>query len=58
MKTDEKVLVIREISVFKFLFLECWIGINEQRDGKILERKCYWCEQKNKYQSQINNITI
>jgi hypothetical protein len=30
MKTDEKGLVIRGISVFKFLFLERWIGINKQ----------------------------
>jgi hypothetical protein len=30
MKTDEKGLVIREISVFKFSFLEHWIGINER----------------------------
>jgi hypothetical protein len=32
MKIDEKWLVIRGISVFKFLFLERWIGINERCD--------------------------
>jgi hypothetical protein len=30
MKTDEKMLVIREISVLKFLFLKRWIRINER----------------------------
>jgi hypothetical protein len=30
MKTDEKGLVIRGISVFKFSILECWIAINER----------------------------
>jgi hypothetical protein len=32
MKIDEKWLVIRGISVFKFSFLERWIGINERCD--------------------------
>jgi hypothetical protein len=32
MKTNEKWLVIREILVFKFLFLKHWIGINERLD--------------------------
>jgi hypothetical protein len=30
MKTDEKGLVIREISVFEFLFLDRWIVMNER----------------------------
>jgi hypothetical protein len=30
MKTDEKGLVIRGISIFEFLFLDRWIGMNER----------------------------
>jgi hypothetical protein len=36
MKTDDKGLVIREILIFEFLFLERWIGINERRDEQFV----------------------
>jgi hypothetical protein len=38
MKTDEKGLVSRGISIFKFLFLEHWIGINEREMGNPWEQ--------------------
>jgi hypothetical protein len=34
MKTDEKELVIREIFIFEFWFLDRWIGMNERWDGQ------------------------
>jgi hypothetical protein len=34
MKTNENGLIIRSISVFKFSFLERWIGINVWSDGQ------------------------
>jgi hypothetical protein len=36
MKTDENELVIRGCSIFEFLFLDLWFGMNEQWDEKFV----------------------
>jgi hypothetical protein len=66
MKIDDNELIIREISVLEFWFLDRWIGTNKRWDEQFIGAKILlvWAnitdqnKCKSKYQIQKNGSTI